>query len=128
MESMTDDSLADDLLDAERRLQAAQRAGDVEMLDQLLDDRLIAIGPDGHRYTKQDDLQAYQIGASVIEELIEEDLDLLVDGRTGVTFFLGTVGGTFGGSPFVARLRYTRTWVCHDDLGWRLFAAHIGQV
>jgi ketosteroid isomerase-like protein len=125
---MRDGSLADDLFEAERRLQAAQRTGDVEVLDQLLDDRLIAIGPDGHRYTKQDDLQAYQSGASVIEGLVEEDLDLLVDGRTGVTFFLGTVEGTFGGSPFAARLRYTRTWVRHDALGWRVLAAHIGQV
>lgn len=125
---MTDGSLAGDLLAAERRLQAAQRTGDVEALDQLLDDRLIAIGPDGHRYTKQDDLQAYRTGASVIERLVEEDLDLLVDGRTGVTFFLGTVEGTFGGSPFAARLRYTRTWVRHNGLGWRLLAAHIGQV
>jgi hypothetical protein len=125
---MTDGSLAGDLLEAERRLQAAQLAGDVEMLDQLLDDRLIAIGPDGHRYTKQDDLQAYRTGLSVIEELVEEDLDLLVDGRTGVTFFVGRVEGIFGGSRFAARLRYTRTWVRHDDLGWRVLAAHIGQV
>lgn len=125
---MTDRTLADQLLDAEHRLQAAQRAGDVAALDVLLDDRLIAIGPDGNRYTKQDDLQAHRSGTSVIDEVVEEGLDLLVDGRTGVTFFLGTVAGTFGGAPFAARLRYTRTWVHHDDLGWRILAAHIGQV
>ena len=113
------------LLDAERRLQAAQRAGDVEELDRLLDDRLVAVGPDGARYRKQDDLDAYRDGTSVIDELVEEGLESLVVGDTGVTFFTGRVSGTFGGEPMVARLQYTRTWVRQED-GWRIVAAHIG--
>jgi ketosteroid isomerase-like protein len=113
------------LLDAERRLQAAQRAGDVTALDQLLDDNLIAIGPDGSRYTKQDDLAAHRSRTSVIEDLVEEGLELVVEGSTGVTFFLGRVTGLFGGSPFSARLRYTRTWTYDDAQGWRILAAHI---
>ncbi|MFC6022639.1 nuclear transport factor 2 family protein [Plantactinospora solaniradicis] len=113
------------LLDAERRLQAAQRAGDVTALDQLLDDNLIAIGPDGGRYTKQDDLAAHRSRTSVIEDLVEEELDLVVEGSTGVTFFLGRVTGVFDGSPVAARLRYTRTWTYDDAWGWRILAAHI---
>jgi Domain of unknown function (DUF4440)/Protein of unknown function (DUF952) len=53
-------SSTEDLSRAERRLQAAQLAGDVEALDRLLDDRLVAIGPDGARYTKADDLAAHR--------------------------------------------------------------------
>jgi hypothetical protein len=118
--------LTTDLLAAERRLQAAQRAGDVEELDRLLDDRLVAVGPDGAHYSKQDDLDAYRSGTSVIDDLVEEALESLVVGRTGVTFFTGTVSGTFGGEPVSARMRYTRTWV-HED-GWRIVAAHIAIV
>lgn len=116
---------ADGLLDAERRLQAAQLAGDVEALDRLLDDRVVAIGPDGARYTKNDDLDAYRSGSSVITDLAEEHVDVLVAGTTGVTFFVGRVAGTFGGRPMTARLRYTRTWVHDGDEGWRILAAHI---
>ncbi|WP_328469278.1 nuclear transport factor 2 family protein [Actinoplanes sp. NBC_00393] len=112
-----------ELITAEHRLQAAQRAGDVAELDRLLDDRLIAIGPDGARYRKQDDLDAYRSGASVVGELVEESLETLVVGSTGVTFFTGTVSGTFGGAPFSARMRYTRTWAYEN--GWRIVAAHI---
>ena len=113
------------LLAAERALQAAQRAGDVAALDRLLHDRLVAFGPDGARYTKDQDLAAHRSGSSVITELREEHVEVLVAGSTGVTFFTGTLAGTFGGKPMSARMRYTRTWVHDDDAGWRILAAHI---
>ena len=113
------------LLSAERALQAAQLAGDVAELDRLLDDRLVAIGPDGARYTKDDDLAAHRSGSSVITDLVEEDVEVLVAGTTGVTLFTGTVTGTFGGAPMSARLRYTRTWAHDDEAGWQILAAHI---
>ena len=113
------------LLAAERALHAAQLAGDVAALDRLLDDRLIAIGPDGARHTKHDDLAGYRSGFSVITELSEEDVEVLVVGTTGATFFTATVAGTFGGEPMSGRLRCTRTWTHDDDTGWRILAAHI---
>jgi ketosteroid isomerase-like protein len=116
---------ADGLLRAERQLQAAQLAGDVAALDRLLDDRLVAIGPDGSRYTKDDDLAGHRSGSSVISELVEEHVEVLVAGTTGVTFFIGRVSGTFEGQPMTARLRYTRTWVHDIEVGWRIVAAHI---
>jgi hypothetical protein len=96
---------AEDLLRAERRLQAAQLAGDVAALDRLLDDRLVAIGPDGARFTKGDDLAGHRSGSSVVSELVEEDVEVLVVGTTGVTFFTGRVTGVFEGSPLSERLR-----------------------
>lgn len=123
---MTSTPATDDLLRADRMLQAAQRAGDVAALDRLLDDRLVAIGPDGSRYTKADDLAGHRSGSSVIAALVEEHVEALVAGSTGVTFFVGTVSGTFEGQPMSARLRYTRTWVHDDSVGWRVLAAHIG--
>lgn len=118
----------DSLLAAERALHSAQRVADIAALDRLLDDRLVAIGPDGARYTKKDDLAGWRSGHSVITELVEEDLEALVAGSTGVTFFTGTVAGTFGGDPMSARLRYTRTWTHDDAAGWRILAAHIAEV
>jgi ketosteroid isomerase-like protein len=113
------------LLDAEHRLQQAQRDGDVEVLAGLLDDRLIAIGPDGTRFRKDDDLDAYRSGSSKIDSLIEEDLEVLVAGTTGATFALCAVSGTFNGEPFAARLRYARTWTFDTEAGWRIVAAQL---
>jgi len=122
---MTEPTLADELREAERRLQAAQLAGDITALDQLLDDRLLfTFGPDGKCYTKQDDLQLHRSRQQILTKVSEEDLTVLVEGRTGVTWFLGALEGTFAGTPFAARLRYTRTWIHDDDHGWRVVAAH----
>lgn len=109
---MAEHTLTDELREAEHRLQAAQLAGDTAALDQLLDDRLIfTLGPEGKCYTKQDDLQLHRSRQQILTKVIEEDLTVLVEGRTGVTWFLGTLEGTFAGAPFAARLRYTRTWI-----------------
>jgi hypothetical protein len=124
---MTEDTRTEDLRRAERRLQAAQLASDVTELERLLDDRLIFTGPDGKHYTKGDDLHVHRSGLQSMTRVDEEDLIALVDGDTGVTWFLGTVEGTLAGTPFTARVRYTRTWIHDDDHDWRLIAAHVSS-
>ncbi|WNV74310.1 nuclear transport factor 2 family protein [Geodermatophilus sp. DSM 44513] len=113
---------------AERRLQAAQLASDVDGLDELLDDAVLFTGPDGNLYSKEDDLRAHRSGHQVLNRVEEEDLRILVAGSTGVTFFLGILEGTVGGEPFAARMRYTRTWHHDAASGWRIVAAHAAIV
>jgi uncharacterized protein DUF4440 len=108
-----------------RRLQRAQLASDVAALDRLIDDRLVFTGPDGKLYSKQDDPHVHRSGQQSMMRVDEEDLAALIVRGTGVTWFLGTLEGTLAGEPFLARVRYTRTWDHDDDLGWRLIAAHV---
>lgn len=120
------ENLANTLLDAEARLQAAQLAGDISELDALIDDRLIATGPDGALVTKAMDLRAHRERLLTISTLQQEQLDHVVVGGTGVTAVLASLTGTNHGTPFDVRMRYTRTWI-HAD-GWRVLAAHISVV
>jgi transcriptional regulator with AAA-type ATPase domain len=117
----------DDLRDAERRLQAAQLAGNVPELDRLLDDRMIFTFA-GDTFTKKDDLELHRTRTQVVTKVAEEELTVLIDGHTGVTWFLGTIEATVNGQPFAARMRYTRTWLCDDAHGWRVIAAHASAV
>jgi ketosteroid isomerase-like protein len=112
------------VLDAERRLQEAQRAGDVEALDALLDDRLVATGPDGASFGKADDLEAHRSGVLRITKLTQEDLDVLLDGDVAITRVTVSAEAVQGGVPTAGRLRYTRTWV-RRDVGWRVLGAHL---
>jgi hypothetical protein len=125
---MGDDIRIAELHDAERRLQAAQLASDVDELDRLLHERLIFTGPDGNHYTKQDDLRVHRTGDQILTEVNQEDLTVITVERTGVTCFLGTLAGTLSGTPFTARVRYTRTWIYDEHHGWRLLAAHVSAV
>jgi ketosteroid isomerase-like protein len=115
----------DALREAERELQSAMRAGDVGALDRLIDDRVIATGPDGRGFTKAEDLETHRSGTLVIQDLTEEKLSVLVAGETGVTVVLLALTGAHEGEEFAARLRYTRTWVRHGDDRWRVLAAHV---
>jgi ketosteroid isomerase-like protein len=113
-----------DLLTAERHLQAAQRAGDVDALDALLHPQVVGVGPDGTVFTKEDDLASHRSGALRITELVEESLDVQEDDRTGMTRMVAAVDAVQGGAAVSARLRYTRLWVREDDT-WRVLAATI---
>ncbi len=115
------------LHEAEQRLQAAVRSGDVETLDLLLDDRVVYTGPDGRSLTKADDLQAHRSRILAVEAFDQQDLHVTVVGSTGITHVLAVLQGTAEGRPFTARLRYTRTWVHADDT-WRVLAAHASAV
>lgn len=120
-------TLVDELAKAEQRLQAAQLAGDVEELDRLLDERLVFTGPPDnqcHPDAKQPDLHNHRSRTLVLTKLLQEDLTVLVVGNTGVTCFLGTLEGSFAGTPFAGRMSYTRTWVHTNEHGWRILAAH----
>lgn len=118
----------DGLLAAERRLQSAQLASDVAVLNELIDERLVFTGPDGLLYGKEDDLTLHRTGAQRMTAVQEEDVRCLVDGRTGVTWFVGRLAGTFKGIDFDGRLRYTRTWVHDDASGWKLVAGHASAI
>ncbi|GIG87407.1 nuclear transport factor 2 family protein [Plantactinospora endophytica] len=124
---MSDDNRVETLRAAERRLQAAQLASDVAELDRLIDERLVFTGPDGRLYGKQDDLRVNRTGEQRLSRVDQEELTVLVDGDTGVTWFLGTLAGTLADTSFTARVRYTRTWIHDDAHGWRLLAAHVSS-
>ncbi|HEU5031540.1 MAG TPA: nuclear transport factor 2 family protein [Spirillospora sp.] len=123
-EGMSNRDHTESLRDAERRLQAAQLASDVDALTELIDDQAWFTGPDGGLYSKQDDLSAHQTGHQVLSRVEEEELRVLATEHIGVTWFLGTLEGAVGGQPMSARMRYTRTWTRSDRTGWKIIAAH----
>lgn len=55
-----------------------------------------------HGQAAQEDLYLHRTRQQILTKVIEEDLTVLVEGRTGVTWFLGTVEGTVAGTSFAA--------------------------
>ncbi|GAB3598570.1 hypothetical protein GCM10027586_00600 [Kineococcus gypseus] len=112
----------DDLLTAERRLQAAQLAADVDALEALLHPDVVGRGPDGSTFTKQDDLDSYRSGNLRIEAMVEQSVEVHDDGATGVTRTVLDVDAVQAGAAVSARVRYTRLWV-RTAGGWQVLAA-----
>jgi ketosteroid isomerase-like protein len=112
------------VLIAERTLQAAMLASDVDELDRLLHPELLAVGPDGQLIDKASDLAAHRSGLFTITELDEEEVRVRVLGNVAVTFVVLRVRGTIHGAEVAGRMRYTRTWIADGD-SWRVIAAHI---
>lgn len=110
------------LLDAERALHAAQRAGDVGALSALLHPRCVGVGPDGAVFSKEDDLESYRSGLLRITRLVEESLDVREDAVSGTTRLVAAVEAVQGGTAVSARLAYTRLWV-RAEAGWQVLAA-----
>ena len=112
----------DSVLLAERELQAAMLASDVEELDRLLHPDMLAVGPDGRVIDKADDLAAHRSGVFKITELMEMRMTVL--GDLALTFVLLEIGGSIEDADVSARMRYTRTWTRQGG-PWRLIGAHI---
>ena len=121
---MSDDA---EVLARERALQAAMRASDVEALDGLLHDELLAVGPDGSLADKAMDLEAHRTGVFEIAELTEEELQVKVVGEVALTFVVLAIRGTIGGEDASGRFRYTRTWT-RGSGDWQVVGAHISPL
>ncbi len=115
-----------ELDDAEQRLQQAMVAGDVDALDDLLDEDVVYTGPDGVPVGKQADLEAHRSGVLDVQTFDVISMRSRVVGDTGLTFIEASLRGTAAGEPFEARMRYTRTWVL--DGTWRVVAAHASSL
>lgn len=124
---MSFDEATRSVLLAERALQAAMYAGDVEELDRLLHPELLAVGPDGAMIDKAGDLAAHRAGIFSITELTEEEVRVVVLDHVAVTFVVLQISGTINEVEVGGRMRYTRTWT-RDGGAWRVVAAHIGPV
>lgn len=77
---------------------------------------------------QEDDLEIQRSGQQRLTRVDADEVTAVVEGTTGVTWFLGTVAGSVGDQQFDQRVRYTRTWAHIPDRGWQLLAAHVSPV
>lgn len=89
----------EDIVEAENQLFAAQLASDVDALDLLLYDSLLAIAPDGQMLTKEMDLNAHRSKAMIIEQATTEIDAIKLVGDTALSVVTMTAKGQVMGAP-----------------------------
>lgn len=103
-----------EIVEVESRLFSAQRTGDVNMLDQLLHENLIAVSPTGQIVNKEMDLDTHRAKTMVIEEASTEIDEIKISGDTALSVVTMTAKGKVSGTPIAGKFRYFRVWQRFD--------------
>ena len=100
----------ENIVEAENRLFSAQLVSDVDVLDQLLHDDLVAVAPTGQILTKEMDLDSHRAKTMIIEDATTEIDSIQLMGDTAVTIVTMTAKGKMMGTPVEGTFRYLRVW------------------
>lgn len=104
-----------EIAEVENQLFLAQLASDVDGLDLLLYDDLVAVAPDGQMLTKEMDLIAHRSKAMIIENASTEINEIRIIGDTALSVTTMTAKGKVMGAPLEGKFRYFRVWKRIDN-------------
>src|SRR5690554_8181753 len=105
----------ENVIEAENKLFSAQLVSDVDILDQLLHDDLVAVAPTGQILTKEMDLNSHKAKTMIIEDASTEIDDIKITGDTALSIVTMTAKGQLMGAPLEGKFRYFRVWKRFDD-------------
>lgn len=105
----------EEIAEAENQLFLAQLASNVDGLDLLLYDDLVAVAPDGQMLTKEMDLNAHRSKAMIIENASTEIDEIRIIGDTALSVTTMTAKGKVMGAPLEGKFRYFRVWKRIDN-------------
>ena len=105
----------EDVVKAENKLFSAQLISNVDILDQLLHDDLVAVAPTGQIVTKEMDLNSHRAKTMIIEDASIVIDDIKIIGDTALSIVTMTAKGKMMGTPLEGQFRYFRVWKRFDD-------------
>jgi hypothetical protein len=104
----------EDVIEVENKLFSAQLVSDVEILDQLLHDDLIAVTPTGQIVTKEMDLDSHRTKTMIIEDALTDIDEIKINADTALSIVTMTAKGKVMGTPLEGKFRYFRVWKLFD--------------
>ncbi|MGV3509488.1 MAG: nuclear transport factor 2 family protein [Sphingobacteriaceae bacterium] len=105
----------ENVVEAENKLFSAQLVSNVDILDQLLHDDLVAVAPTGQIVTKEMDLNSHKAKTMIIEDASTEIDEIKIMGDTALSIVTMTAKGKVMGTPLEGKFRYFRVWKRFDD-------------
>ncbi|RKS23217.1 uncharacterized protein DUF4440 [Flavobacterium endophyticum] len=106
----------ENVVEAENKLFSAQLVSNVDELDQLLHDDLVAVAPTGQILTKEMDLNSHKAKTMIIEDASTEIDDIRIMGDTALSIVTMTAKGKMMGTPLEGKFRYFRVWKRFDGM------------
>lgn len=104
----------ENVVEAENKLFSAQIVSNVDLLEQLLHNDLVAVAPTGQILTKEMDLNSHKAKTMIIEDASTEIDDIRIMGDTALSIVTMTAKGKMMGTPLEGKFRYFRVWKRFD--------------
>lgn len=104
----------EEVIEAESILFSAQLVSNVDILDQLLYDNLVAVAPTGQIITKEMDLNAHRAKTMIIEDASTVIDEIRITGDTALSVVTMKAKGKMMGTPLEGQFRYFRVWKRFD--------------
>src|SRR4051812_4616804 len=99
-----------DIEKAERLLSTAITTGDVNYLEETIDDNLLCLVPSGKIITKAMDLSSHKSGEMSVDKLQLKIEDIRIIGDNAISIVLYETKGKLLGESIEGSFRYIRTW------------------
>ncbi|TLV03322.1 nuclear transport factor 2 family protein [Dyadobacter luticola] len=115
------------IAEAEERLMTAVKAGDVNVVEALLDEEVQFIDEEGKVIPHSHDLDKYRAGRLLINNIDVCDKQISLIGNTAMVLVIDRIKGKCQGRRFEGRYLYMRVWK-RKDTCWKISAASCAAV
>jgi ketosteroid isomerase-like protein len=124
---MIENTLKAEIIAMEDRLREAMLTSDVERLNELINDALIFIGPDGQVYRKEDDVEMHRTKSSSFSRIERMKMTMSSHPQTVIVTVDAKLAGAFKGEDFESTVRYLRVWQRKGHT-WQVIAGSVAAL
>lgn len=119
--------IIDEIIKREEELRLAMIKSDVEKLDDLIDESLVFIAPNGAVVTKEMDLEGHKSRIQKITELLPSEQTMQLHDDCVVVTVKMDLTGTYNDTSISGKYRYIRIWSKFNDT-WKVIAGSVTQI
>lgn len=98
------------ILKLEEELRQAMLVSDIEKLNELIDDSLVFVAPDGSIVSKQMDLEVHKSGIQKMSQLFPSEQDIQIYNNCAIVTVKMELVGKHGDIDISGDYRYLRVW------------------
>lgn len=119
--------IIDEIIKREEELRLAMIKSDVEKLDELIDESLVFVAPNGAVITKEMDLGGHKSRIQKITELLPSEQTMQLHDDCIVVTVKMDLTGTYNDISISGKYRYIRVWSKFNDT-WKVIAGSVTQI
>lgn len=115
------------IIKLEEELRLAMLSNNVEKLNELIDDSLIFITPDGQKATKQMDLEAHKAKIQKMSALNPLEQEIQLYDNLAVVNVKMNIEGTYNDISISGLYRYMRVWINKNSI-WKIVSGSVVKI